>query len=57
MLWDRQLNLNFSLGQYGRTALMKAANEGYTDIARLLLTKGASVNAIDKVDTEHMLCR
>ena len=49
--------LNLKLGQYGRTALMKAANEGYTDIARLLIDKGASVNATDKVATARMLCR
>ena len=35
--------------QYGRTALMVAAYNGHTDIARLLLERGADVNLVDYV--------
>ena len=37
--------------------MMKAANEGHSDIARLLIDNGAAVNTTDKVDNVGMRCR
>ncbi|MGL9762340.1 MAG: ankyrin repeat domain-containing protein [Wolbachia sp.] len=35
-------------GQYGYTTLQVAAEYGKTDVVKLLLDKGASINAADK---------
>ena len=35
--------------QYGRTPLCWAAANGLSDVAQLLINKGASINVIDKV--------
>ena len=40
--------------QEGTTPLFIAAQEGFTDIARLLLAKGAKPSAMDKVTTAYI---
>ena len=40
--------------QDGTTPLFIAAQEGFTDIARLLLAKGAKPSAMDKVTTAYI---
>ena len=41
--------MSFTLYQFGFTALHYAAGGGHTDVARLLLDKGADVNSRDNV--------
>ena len=41
-------NINFMDDTTGATALHKAASGGYNDIVQLLLTNGASIEAVDK---------
>ena len=41
--------MSFTLYQIGFTALHYAAAGGHTDVARLLLDKGADVNSRDNV--------
>ena len=35
--------------QYGKTALMHASKKGHVDVAKLLIEKGAKVDAADRV--------
>ena len=35
--------------QLGRTPLLKAAQKGYTQLAELLLSRGAKINGADSV--------
>ena len=41
--------LLYDVTQYGSTALMWASENGYTELANLLIDHGANVNAVDKV--------
>lgn len=41
--------------QYGRTPLCWAAANGLTDVAQLLISKGASINVIDKVSSTDQI--
>ncbi|MBI5203673.1 MAG: ankyrin repeat domain-containing protein [Nitrospirae bacterium] len=43
-LLNKGTDVNVKVGRYGWTALMYATNEGRTDIAKLLIDKGADVN-------------
>jgi ankyrin repeat protein len=44
--------------QWGRTPLLDAAQEGHTEVCKLLLEKGADVNRGDNVSTNaHSLVR
>ena len=40
---------SFSISQYGRTSLMKAAEEGHADVVQLLLSAGANIEATARV--------
>ena len=41
--------------QYGRTPLCWAAGNGLTDVAQLLISKGASMNVIDNVSSTDQI--
>ena len=41
--------------QYGRTPLCWAAANGLTDVVQLLISKGASINVIDKVSGTNQI--
>lgn len=41
--------------KYGATALIYAAQEGHTDVVKLMLDKGADVNAKSKIDQTALM--
>lgn len=47
-----ELEINYSLSQAERTALMSAAFDGQVKIAQILITAGAIINRIDLVSSE-----
>ena len=48
LLNDDVESVNFDVLDEGKTALMYAAEEGNTDVVKLLLDKGADINAKDE---------
>jgi ankyrin repeat protein len=50
LLLDRKANAEHG-AKTGLTPLMEAASGGYTEVGRVLLDKGADVNAASSMDT------